>query len=97
MEFMYRVEDKIKQLHSIVIYVYKFPLLKRTEKGFYINDSGYRRFILKSSNSKYAWLTIEEAMADFKDRKRKQIDKLYRDLFHAKQALDGTTCEYVYL
>jgi hypothetical protein len=72
----------------IRVYLSKYPITKKTNKGIWIDIFGRKRFVLLSARKKYACLTQEEALESFKARKNRQIRILNSQLTHAKEALD---------
>jgi hypothetical protein len=70
------------------LYAYQFPVLKLTKCGKWIRDaSGERRFILNTSNKRYACETLELAVMSFKARRERQISILKARLRAAEQEL----------
>lgn len=75
----------------------KFPVVKTTAKGVWIDFYGTRKFINLSSRKKFACETKEQAMESFKARKASQIKILSAQLEQAKKQLSIATfgTEYV--
>lgn len=66
-------EDGTSYGSTIVVHLYKFPVVKLTPKGVWLNPYfENRRFVRREAVRRYACPTIEEARTSFVARKRKQ-------------------------
>lgn len=80
--------------HGPYLVLNEFPVLKKTEKGTWIQDLFVRnnqRFILDSSVKKYAHPTKVKALKGFCERKRRQIRILSTQLSDAEKSLQRAT------
>lgn len=64
------------------------PVVSCTPKGWWVINSGSRRFVLADARKKYACTTEKEAIKSFAARKRRQIKIINAQLKVAKQFLD---------
>lgn len=71
----------------IRVHLNKYPIIKKTDKGIWLDNFGSKRFVLLAARKKFACLTIEEALASYKARKNRQIKILVTQLKHANEAL----------
>jgi hypothetical protein len=67
--------------------VKRFPILRRTQRGAWIDVWGDKRFVLLTARKQYASETEEEAKQQFIHRKRRQIKILASRLRDAKEDL----------
>lgn len=65
----------------------RFPIVRRTPKGVWIDNYGERKFILLTANKKFACETLEQARESFVARKRRQIRILTAGIRSAEQAI----------
>lgn len=76
-----------------------FPIVRRTEKGFWIDmGAGSLRFVRNTGRKRYAVLTPEEARANFAARKKGQLYFLraqIEDVNKQLAALKDLPAEYV--
>lgn len=87
-ECMYRIESKIIELSGLRLSVYDYPIIKRTNKGVWIDTFGRKRFILTAAICKWAYPTKKQALSAFQRRKQNQIIIVRDQLSHAQAALD---------
>ena len=66
----------------------EFPITKSTPCGSWINVYGTKKFVLKTSIKQYAYVTKEEALASFIQRKTRQITILSYQLESARVVLE---------
>lgn len=71
----------------VAIRLYKFPVLKETPQGVWIDTGLEKKWINLSARKKYACLTEEEAKESFIARKKRQIRILESQLNRAHSAL----------
>jgi hypothetical protein len=71
----------------VELYVQKFPVVKTTSCGVWINVYEKKKFVNLKSFKKFAHETIEEAKIAFEKRKEKQIRILENQLKSVKIAL----------
>jgi hypothetical protein len=65
----------------------KFPVLKHTPKGAWINGWRGRRFVLRDARKRYACPTLEEAKESFIARKKRQAGIYRARLRDAEEAI----------
>ena len=65
----------------------KFPVLKHTPKGVWINGWRGRRFVLRDARKRYACPTLEEATESFIARKKRQAGIYRARLRDAEEAI----------
>lgn len=65
----------------------ELPVVSRTPKGWWVVNSGHRRFVLADARKKYACTTEKEAIQSFAARKRRQIKIINAQLKVAKEFL----------
>lgn len=72
-EYWYRYEDP--ESSNDPIYLSRYEVLKRTEKGVWINhySTKHGKFILNDSHKQFACPTIEEAKVSYIKRKERQV------------------------
>lgn len=71
----------------VQLYVRRYPLLKVTPKGAWIDDYGRKRFVLASATKKYACPTLDGAIESFLARKQRQKAILHRQLSNVETAI----------
>lgn len=80
--------DNPYQGYKLVIQLTEYPIIKRTPKGAWIDESfAGKRFVLLTARKKYACSSKEEALESFKARKRRQINILKEQLSRAISVL----------
>jgi len=95
-EFLYRIEDDL--LYSagqMRLKVRMFRVTKVTPKGVWITGEDYRysqygtkeRFVLNSAKKRYAYTTVDEALASYRIRKERHIHHLESRLLVARAGL----------
>lgn len=98
MKCLYRYEDieytsiNDKLDHSLLnmnlkIELHKYPIVKKTPKGVWINYGIGRRFVLLGAIKKFAYLTKKDAFESFKFRKQQQMKILTHQLCRVKEIL----------
>ncbi len=70
---------------SIVVYLYRYRIIKRTPKGCWIDLWGDKRFVRNEGRKRYALPTIKEAKESFIARKLAQI-RIYRTRINIAQS-----------
>ena len=80
--YLYRIDWNGNDLHT-----YKYKIIRRTEKGVWINNYGEEKFVLLTARKKFACETQAKALTSFIARKNKQIQILSDQLEHAKNGL----------
>lgn len=78
--------DNVESTYTAV-YLHKYPLLKETPKGGWIDIYGTRKFVLLTARKKFAVPTIEQAKESFIARKNAQIRHNQKRIDDAKQAI----------
>ena len=71
----------------VSLYVSKYPIVRKTPKGCWVDDYGKERFVLEGEGKRFAYYTKEKALYNFLRRKQTQIKILNTQLLHATQAL----------
>lgn len=84
---LFRVVDRPTE-DGVRLYVYEFPVLKRTPRGYIIDDFGKRRFVLEDARKLYASPKIDIAWQSFVARKKRQISIYRSRLKMAELALE---------
>jgi hypothetical protein len=89
----YRYENVNVYNLGVQVELRKYRLLKETPKGYWITYysigfSGDKRWVSKNGKNRFAYPTKEEAIFNFKMRKKRQISILENRLFDAKIALN---------
>lgn len=69
------------------VYLHKYPLVKTTPKGAWVDAYGARRFVLLSARKRFAVPSIEEAKQSFIARKNAEIRHNQRRIDNAKEAI----------
>ena len=69
------------------IQLFRYEVLRHTQKGAWVNDMGTKRFVLDGAHKRFAVPTIEEARTSFIARKRRQTVILQSQLAGARAAL----------
>lgn len=83
-DYLYRYEDKryaptLDEFDRVVgrgsmhIVLRKFPVLKRTPKGVWIDVWGTKKFVLESARKRYATASLTSAKESFIARKERQL------------------------
>lgn len=73
-EELYRYDDSGTLDDGVEIYLSKFPVIRKTPKGYWIRDNRYQEtFCLAGRGKRYAHETKELAYESFKARKRRQL------------------------
>lgn len=67
--------------------IYRYPVLRRTPKGAWIDVGSEPRFILLTANKRWACETEEEARESFAARRKRQIAILNAQLRQAHEDL----------
>ena len=107
-EYYYRIEDKLVSAGTdefdnffrpprVTVILYKFKVLKHTNKGVWLDNYGIRRFMLYNTRKKFACQTIKEAQISFEARKRRQIKILRQQLSQVEQAITLSQFDYLKL
>jgi len=65
-----------------------FEVLRRTQKGTWIDVHGRERFVLDGARKKYAHPTVELAQESFVARKRRQLGIYEARAARARQAIE---------
>jgi hypothetical protein len=98
-EYLYRFKD-IRDTMGIRVIKKKFKVVKETPCGYWVrlyysfND---KKWVSKVAKKRYAYPTEQEAMTNFKARKRRQIEILSAQLQDAKVALAWVDPEGTYV
>jgi hypothetical protein len=98
-EYLYRFEDYENTL-GVHVRKREFKVIKETPCGYWIklfysfND---KKWVSKVAKKRYAYPSEQEAMINFKARKRRQIEILSAQLRTAKSALEWADPTGVYL
>lgn len=70
------------------IYLSRYPVIKETPKGVWLNVYGSRKFVLKESRKRFACQTEAEALNSFIARKKRQQCILTAQLGYVEHVLD---------
>lgn len=112
-DFVYRYVDELRSHledeygrappSTLHIYLLKFPVLKVTPCGVWIDEYGRRKFILLTATKRFALPTIAQAKASFIARKHKQIaiheaaalrgKRALKEIERRKDESDSSSCE----
>lgn len=84
---MYRYKEVRYSNYILMLVKMEFEVIKETPKGYWIDNYGKKRFVLKDSTKRYACLTPEDAFISYQARKKRQIKILEAKLAEAKAAL----------
>ncbi len=79
---------------EIQVWLRRYPVLKRTPKGAWLDIFGRRRFVLVSARKRYASPTIEEARESFLARKAAQRRILLARLRDVDAAVEKISFEF---
>jgi len=102
MKFLYRYEDvqyapPVNEWDEpvgegrVVVYLYSFPVVRRTPKGAWIcGVIGKERFVRLDARKRFACPTIEEARKSFVARKKAQL-RIYEAMIHRVEKALATT------
>jgi len=96
--FFYRFEEVHYANIGIKVLERKYTLLKETPKGYWIKPiwdismtrdfkTCHRKWVSKTAKKRFAYPTKEEAIVNFKTRKKRQIQILTAKINNAKIAL----------
>lgn len=70
------------------LYVSRFPIVKRTAKGFWVRgNNGDRKFVRDGDAKRFAYPTVAEALRGYQARKKKQLEILERHRAFSEAAL----------
>lgn len=78
----------------IEVYVSKYPVMKHTPKGVWLDIYDQKKFVLRDARKRYACPTMEEALESFVARKKRQIRILSTRLRHAEDAIMKAEYQY---
>jgi len=98
-EYFYRYQDVAYSLgtdewdnplpgYNLAVECYKYPVIKHTAKGTWIDLGFGKRFVLRTARRRFAAATQADAMVCFRARKQSQIRILRGKLKRAEQALE---------
>jgi len=74
--------------HVVHIYIYRFKIIKETEKGFWIDhELGDKKWVNKTARKRYAYPTIDEAVVSFRARRERMIVLSRHKIEYAQLAL----------
>jgi hypothetical protein len=86
-EYWYRFDD-LRGTERVRVSVTKYPVLRHTPKGVWLDIGGGReRFVLKRGRKRFACPTQDAAMESFKARKERQRKILMAQLQGVEAAL----------
>ena len=75
----------VESLITSHIFYSEYEVIKETEKGYWIDEYGHKRFVLKGGEGKrFAYINKQEALESFYYRKKRQIRILNSQLSRAK-------------
>ena len=60
----------------VEVYLHRYPVIKYTPKGVWVNVYGRKRFVLLSARKKFACKDLDEALESFLARKRRYLSIL---------------------
>lgn len=84
---MYRYKEVRYTNYILMLVKMEFEVIKETPKGYWIDNYGKKRFVLKESIKRYACLTPEEAFISYQARKRRQLKILRAKVAETEAAL----------
>jgi len=92
-DIFYRIENERWAAYEEVLKICEFIAMRETRCGHWVmpkdgSISDRMRFVLNGDGRRYAYPSLEAAVASFKIRKRRQIEHLERQLTSARTALD---------
>lgn len=79
--------DRICGSGRLEVRLHKFPVLRHTPKGVWLDFYSIPKFVLNDSRKKFACATLEDARASFIARKTRQIRIYEARLADAEAAL----------
>ncbi len=79
---------------EIQVWLRRYPVLKRTPKGAWLDINARRRFVLAGARKRYACPTIEEARESFLARKAAQRRILVARLRDVDAAVEKISFEF---
>jgi hypothetical protein len=85
--YLYRCTDHSNWRGGVTILIERYPIVRRTPQGAWIEHNGKRKFILLSARKKFAHPLVADAFVSYRIRKEHQIEHLHRHLRHAERAL----------
>jgi hypothetical protein len=90
--FFFRFEEVRYANIGIKVNELKYVLVKETPKGYWIKptwdiNEDHKKWVSKTSKRRYAYPTKEEAMINFRARKKRQIQILTAKIQNARLAL----------
>jgi len=71
----------------IEVNLYEYKVIKKTPKGVWLDNYGFKKFVLKDARKRFACPTKQEALESFIARKKKQLKILKAQMDRAMVAL----------
>lgn len=78
----------VRFTHNFSMLLSEYDLIKETNKGYWIDVFGCKKFVLKQSLKKFAYLTKEEALQNYISRTKASIKINKRKLELAQASLE---------
>jgi hypothetical protein len=85
-EYLYRFDDVPTTL-GVQVVERKFKVVRTTECGYWVDEHGKERWVPKATKKRFAYPTQQEAMTNFKARKRRQLEILEAEAHQVRVAL----------
>jgi len=89
--YWYRYYDHFSwsspSIYRLDITLHKFEVVKHTPKGVQLDVYGQTRFVLRGAYKRFACPTKDKAWESFEARKKRQVEILTDQKYHAEQAL----------
>jgi hypothetical protein len=84
---LYRFQESLWSESKLMLILASYPVIKQTPSGTWIDVYGQKKFVLRDARKHFACPTIEEALASFHARKRRQANILRHRLAMAEAAM----------
>lgn len=81
----FNVEEKPQYTYLKLL---KFPVIKETEKGYWIDINGFKKRFVHKERGKFAYTDKQEALSHFISRQHKRIDFAIDEMYKALNALN---------
>ncbi len=92
--YLYRIYETLFE-NGPSIYIARFTIIKETPCGYWIEVYMTKKFVRKDGKKRYAYTTIDGAVAGFYKRKERQIEILQTQLNNARTALVIPRKQYI--
>ena len=85
-EFLYRFDD-VSTTCGVQVVEKKYKVMRTTNCGYWVDQHGKARWVPNATKKRFAYPTQQEAMVNFKARKRRQLEILEAEAHQVRVAL----------